>query len=493
MTGDGQVEAGWYADPWAQAPFRWWDGRAWTGYTNGALPPPPAAAVTPLESRLGRLLGAAERLAVVDVETTGLYKTDRIVEIAVVTMDLSGTVVDTFETLVNPGRDVGPTWLHQITASMVASAPGFCDVAHHVASRLDGAVVVAHNLPFEQRMLTTALAEAGIDIHWGEGFDTLRVTGCKLGVACSDHGIVLGSDAHSAIADAHATAQLLLATANGFPGAGMSATARPLEVRQMRVHTRRGSADALVPPPYLAALARGLHTAPDVAPYVALLDHAIADLKLTAEERAELTALASELGLDPARTVRAHRDFIGGLIDAALDDHIVTEDEYDQLCRAAALLDVDVDLIAQRTDGYRSDATELTLTMGLQVCFTGVALDENGRELPRPELEVMARARGLVPTKNVTAKGCDLLIASDPASRSGKAGKARKFGVPIAPVADFLTTSGPGDILSVSRLSAAGTALVCAKCGASWLATRSSSKPVCAACKAPKASAQPTP
>jgi membrane protease YdiL (CAAX protease family) len=29
---------GWYPDPWRQTPQRWWDGRAWTGYTG---PPPP--------------------------------------------------------------------------------------------------------------------------------------------------------------------------------------------------------------------------------------------------------------------------------------------------------------------------------------------------------------------------------------------------------------------------------------------------------------------
>jgi hypothetical protein len=25
----------WYADPWGQAPFRWWDGRQWTDWVTG--------------------------------------------------------------------------------------------------------------------------------------------------------------------------------------------------------------------------------------------------------------------------------------------------------------------------------------------------------------------------------------------------------------------------------------------------------------------------
>jgi DNA polymerase III epsilon subunit-like protein len=491
MVGEGTAAAGWYADPWVQAPYRWWDGSNWTGYTHQELPPPPSGAARAQNGapQLADLLAGADRIAVIDVETTGLYKTDRVIEVAIVTMDPSGAVVETFETLVNPGRDVGPTWLHQVTATMVANAPGFPDVAHHVASRLDGAVVVAHNLPFDQRMLTSELNAAGIDIHWGEGLDTLRVTGCKLGAACSERGIQLGDAAHSALADAHATAQLLVAVAAGFPAAGLAATARPLEVRPMRVHTRNGHTQAEAPAPYLAALAQGVHATPDTAPYIALLDQAIADLQLTREERSELVALAAELGLDPARTARAHRDFLAGLIDAALDDHVLTEAEYDQLCRAAALLDVDIDYVAQRTDGYRSAVTHVVLEHGLTVCFTGVAIDARGRELPRSELEVMARSRGLVPVGNVTAKGCDLLVAADPASRSGKAGKARKFGIPIASVPDFLATAGPGAQLSVSKLMSTGVALVCSACGSSWVAQRASSKPLCASCRQSKPAA----
>lgn len=61
--------------------------------------------------------------------------------------------VDEFETLVNPHRDVGPTWLHQISSSMVRDAPDFGEIAGLVATRLDGAVACAHNLPFQHRMI----------------------------------------------------------------------------------------------------------------------------------------------------------------------------------------------------------------------------------------------------------------------------------------------------------------------------------------------------
>lgn len=446
-----------------------------------AAPQAPAAG-----SLLGHLLGGGERLAVVDVETTGLYNKDRVVEIAIITIDEHGDIVEIFETLINPGRDIGPTWLHQVTAEMVIDAPTFYDVAHHVAARLDGAIVVGHNLPFDQRMLSNELAGAGIFIQWGDGLDTLEVTGCKLGIACADNGVAFDGAAHSAKVDAHATTGLLLSVAQAFSRPGSPASARPIEVRPMRIHTRSGTAGADAPTPYLVALAAGIQVAPDVAPYVVLLDQALADLKLTDDERSELAAVADELGLNADQVERAHREFMNSLIDAALDDHVVTEDEYDQLSRAAALLGVDAAIVAQRTNGHRSAAADLVLTEGMTVCFTGAAADSRGRELKRSELEGLARERGLVPMSNVSAKSCDLLVAADPTSRSGKAGKARKFGIPVASVTDFVATAGPGATLAVSQMESSGTALVCVECGASWLAPRSSSRPLCVDCRGPK-------
>ena len=52
--------------------------------------------------------------AVIDVETTGLFpgRLDRVVEVAVVRATGDGEILDEFETLVNPGRDLGPSSLH---------------------------------------------------------------------------------------------------------------------------------------------------------------------------------------------------------------------------------------------------------------------------------------------------------------------------------------------------------------------------------------------
>ena len=74
---------------------------------------------------LERLAGGADRFVVVDTETTGVYPSDRIVEVAIVTLDLDGNVVEVWDTLVNPMRDVSATHIHGITATMVRDAPTF--------------------------------------------------------------------------------------------------------------------------------------------------------------------------------------------------------------------------------------------------------------------------------------------------------------------------------------------------------------------------------
>ena len=115
-------------------------------------------------------------VAVVDVETTGLSpKMDRVVEVGVVLLDSRGEVEGEFETLVNPGRDVGPTGLHGISASDVVDAPTFSDLAPHLRSLLAGRVVVAHNALFDLRFLAREFGRAGLPIPLSPSLCTMRL------------------------------------------------------------------------------------------------------------------------------------------------------------------------------------------------------------------------------------------------------------------------------------------------------------------------------
>jgi len=103
--------------------------------------------------------------AVVDVETTGLSAEDhRIVEIAVVTTDPWGRVLDEWGTRINPQGPVGATHIHGITDADVADAPVFADVVAQLTQRLAGAAIAAHHARFDIGFLRAEYARVGWDI-----------------------------------------------------------------------------------------------------------------------------------------------------------------------------------------------------------------------------------------------------------------------------------------------------------------------------------------
>src|SRR5687767_3010616 len=103
--------------------------------------------------------------AVLDVETTGLRPArDRIIEIAIVSMDDEANSIDEWCTLINPGRSLGATEIHRIARKHVADAPSFEQVVGDVFERLRGNVVVAHNARFDSAMLDAEIRRAGYEI-----------------------------------------------------------------------------------------------------------------------------------------------------------------------------------------------------------------------------------------------------------------------------------------------------------------------------------------
>jgi DNA polymerase-3 subunit epsilon len=95
--------------------------------------------------------------AVVDVEATGggLYRGDRITEVAVVEVR-DGVATTLLDTLVNPERSIPPwvTRLTNITWDMVKDAPTFGEICDQVLGVLHGRVFVAHNVTFDWRFLS---------------------------------------------------------------------------------------------------------------------------------------------------------------------------------------------------------------------------------------------------------------------------------------------------------------------------------------------------
>lgn len=414
-------------------------------------------------AELQRRAGGADRFAVVDTETTGVYSSDRVVEVAIVTLALDGEVIDSFDTLVNPCRDVSASHVHGITASMVADAPTFEEVAGDVAVRLHGACLVGHNVPFDERMLSGEFTRLGDDLAVPRPIDTYVTSGCRLLDACARHGIDL-TGAHRASVDAWATAQLFL-TLHPDCGDGAAVSAPAGLRRSGRVRRRDEVGPVQLPDaPLIAYLAARLPMdglVVRIQEYLEVVGVAVGDLHLDRDERVELLAIAEQLGLSQVQVVQAHRRFVNDLVDAAIDDDVVTDDEYDALIRVAAALDVDQDMVEHRIASFRRSEAETRLREGMQVVLTG-----NHPSHSRGELETVARDLGLVPGGNVS-KTTDVVFAADVESRSGKAAKARRYGIPVISVDDFLTAR-IGDVIAGSGSVEALKVVMCPDCHVTW-------------------------
>lgn len=79
---------------------------------------------------------------------------------------------------------------------------------------------------------------------------------------------------------------------------------------------------------------------------------------------------------------------------------------------------------------------------GQSVCFTGQLQSTIGGELIERDLaEALATEAGLVVASNVTKK-LDILVVADPHTQSGKAKKARDYGIRILSDAVFWRMAG---------------------------------------------------
>lgn len=392
--------------------------------------------------------------AVVDIETTGLSPGyhHRIVEIGVVLLDRDGAITGEWCTLVNPERDLGPQHIHGIQASEVRAAPLFAEIAADLSEQLTGRVVVAHNLVFDLRFLTAEYARLGVGapLDPDRGLCTMRLSGRyldspgrSLAACCASAGIE-HLELHSALHDARACAGLLAHCLRNAerpePWSDLLSHVGghrwpPLPAGCGRTCRRRSPDDRA--PTFLARLIDRLPRMAHPAradDYLALLDRALLDRHLSADEQDALIEIAEALNLNLADTIDLHRAYLSQLAAAAWQDGVVTEAERRDLFDVAELLGLtaqEVDIAVGRAKKGLPTAPreEFFLVPGDVVAFTGQMAE--GRE----EWEQRAARQGLK-TDKVT-KATRLLVAADPDTLSGKAKKARQYGIPVVTTQAF--------------------------------------------------------
>ncbi len=91
-----------------------------------------------------------------DLETTGLDpERDRIIEVGAVRFDDAGTEIESFQRLVNPGREI-PAFIERftgVTNQMVLGAPSIAAVGPEVEAFVGSSQVVGHNIAFDLHYL----------------------------------------------------------------------------------------------------------------------------------------------------------------------------------------------------------------------------------------------------------------------------------------------------------------------------------------------------
>jgi DNA polymerase-3 subunit epsilon len=290
--------------------------------------------------------------AVIDVETTGFSpgKGDRIVEIAIARVDARGRIEDEYATLVNPGRDVGPVFVHGISNSEVLDAPTFEEIAGELLARMDGAVVVAHNATFEERFLAAEFARMDLALPLNPALcslwlarRTMRTPNHKLATLARAAGLST-VDAHTALADVRTVAALLpqMLAAHGQPLRYLTGL-RPMPERERAarpktraVELRKGTdgwlASMMARLPMSAAETREA----DAQRYLDALTLALADGRIVGGEAQQLARLAGSAGMGAAQVEALHRRLLEHMRAAALQDAILTTAELRQLKTAAS-------------------------------------------------------------------------------------------------------------------------------------------------------------
>lgn len=391
--------------------------------------------------------------AVVDFETTGILPSyhHRVVEIGVTHVDDDGTITGRWETLINPERDLGPQDIHRIRALDILDAPTFSDIAAEFAELLQGRVFTAHNAAFDLRFLQAEFERAGYWLNGGTPHVCTMTLGSNFGLgassslsrACTTYHIDL-THAHSAGVDAHATAQLLSAyhaASRTWPGWQDYWEATAVAGRQYSYPTGRRTGIAVkarsdvaaAPPSFLERISMdAVRPSADGAEaiYIALLDRCLLDGLISATEGAQLAEVANELGLSRSDIDEIHRDFFIELERRAWADGVLTNDEKADLRAVGKLLQLEDELIAAAVDDMAPESTDHPImpTFILEPGATVVLTGEMSRE--RSEWEAELHARGFTTHPAVTKKVA-LVVAADPDSLSGKAKKARDYGIPI--------------------------------------------------------------
>ena len=188
--------------------------------SSSSAPAKPHAAISSHQPAPDLLLSSIN-FAILDTETTGLSKRDRVVEVAVQRISSDGRqLAQIFSSMVNPGPAVN---MHSAAAKVTGisndmihadGVPSFSRVYPMLMEQLEGCVIVAHNAAFDEKMIMQS-CDGHLVPPIQPWLCSLRLSqrllplpGHKLSDLCDYFGISLNC-AHRASGDVEALAKVL--------------------------------------------------------------------------------------------------------------------------------------------------------------------------------------------------------------------------------------------------------------------------------------------
>ena len=417
--------------------------------------------------------------SLIDLETTGLFKNDRIVEISIRKVDFQGNEIEHLNTLVNPERDVGPQSIHKISALDVQNAPVFSELVGNILSIIDNSVLVGHNINgFDIKFLSKEFEKAGLNFIYNEEntLDSLRFAKelkYPLKLEKLYKSIVKGSSIkkinfHNASEDTKALLNIF--KTNDFKNWVLRQQVTPIFFEDIPEKSKS-----------LATRGEGLESVSsfiesikysekiidlefdefNLNQYSIALQSYIEDKEVSDEEILKIQEFVSEfnISIDEARQI--HKHILDTYTDIALLDSKITDEEMYKLRQISKLLGIEnyleESIENSSNNNIKNKLLDKTISVlplkresnfyiedlkGKLVCFTGdILVVSSGQEYDKDGFTSVSKNKGINISSTLNKK-VDILVAQDVFSQSSKIQKAKNYGIRILDSNDFARKIG---------------------------------------------------
>jgi len=382
--------------------------------------------------------------AVVDVETTGLfpYRTDRVIEVAVVHADAAGNITGRWHSMVG-----APEY------------PAFEQIAPRLVELLSGRVLVCHNAQFATSFLMSELERMAYRPRRGmEAVCTMQLArillpgaGRSLADCCAAFDIEV-APGHGALPQAFATAQLLAAYIESDPGlpAWRMALDRAADTPWAPLAPTgvewvpRPSGTATTAPGFLERMAARLpdYSGPDGhLDYLALLDLCLRNEQLEPDLRV-LMQIAEMTGISGAVCAELNDAYVDDLARVARLAGIVGARERAELLGVAAMLGVAAERVTAVIDppsaAEQAEPCDPAWPAAAPLHRGDIVVLSGDLARSRSDWKRELCARGFTVASAITMR-TRLLVVANPSAITPKAGKAIDYGIPM--VSEFALRS----------------------------------------------------